>query len=410
MDYKGAGVRLQPGELKELSEEFGLTEAHTKTVIQVETAGKGFNSAGWVEFLFEPHIFYRNCPKDKLATAIQQGLAYPTWRGPGTYPKSVQLRIQQFQKAAALDETAAIKSASWGLGQIMGSECLEAGYPTPQDMLAAFAESEANQVKGMLSLIHHRKIDKDLLAFPDMTACRHFAKIYNGAAYERNNYHVKLHDAFIRNRGAAAERPTLDPLADGTLSFGEKDDRVDGPIRKMQNRFKELGYSLKIDGDFGGGTRTTVLAWKANEGMDTSSANMSAADLELLYHHAQIMPVPQERANATVEDLKPSSSIIQTTSLGQKILGWLGLGTGGATLAQSTGVLDSLQNNLDKVDQAKSVTSQITSTLGLGMVDIFKFAYEWRFLILLIAVGIGFYYFRYIRDKRVEMHQKAEIA
>src|ERR1700760_1474585 len=113
MDMKGSGLRLQPGELQAVTAEFGLTEAHARTVMEVETSGKGFDQMGWVEFLFEPHLFYRNCPKDKLQTAIQQGLAYPQWRGPGSYPKTLALRHAQFEKAMALDETAAIKSASW---------------------------------------------------------------------------------------------------------------------------------------------------------------------------------------------------------------------------------------------------------------------------------------------------------
>src|SRR4051812_28568590 len=103
MDYKGAGVRLQPGELEEIAEKYGLTEVHAKTVIDVETSGKGFNALGWVEFLFEPHIFYKNVPKDKQAEAIRKGLAYPMWKGPGSYPKGLQLRINQFLAATALD-------------------------------------------------------------------------------------------------------------------------------------------------------------------------------------------------------------------------------------------------------------------------------------------------------------------
>lgn len=413
MEYQGSGVRLRQGELAEIAHEHGLEEAHLRTVIEVETSGKGFNQAGWVEFLFEPHVFYRTVPKAKQAEAIRRGLAYPTWRGPGSYPKSLQLRIQQFQQAAALDETSAIKSASWGLGQVMGSECDEVGFATPQAMLEAFKESEANQVRGMCNLIKRRGIDKDLRNFPDMAACRHFALRYNGKAYEKNKYHIKLHDSYVRWSGKSRRvepDQTLDPLQDGWLRYGEYDpEQTGGPIWQAQSQLKKLGYSLLVDGKYGRGTRATVLAWKVNNHIDTSNGDLSPSDLEML-KISPPMPIPEERATATVEDLKPKSTIVQTTSLGQKIMAWLGLGTAGTAAAQNTGLLDTAQNTLDKAEQAKSVTSQVTNVLGFGLIDVLKFAYEWRFLILLAACGIGFYYFHYIQKKRVEMHRNAELA
>lgn len=413
MDYKGAGVRLRNGELAELASHYGLREAHLRTVIEVETSGKGFNSAGWVEFLFEPHRFYANLKSqpDKLKQAIASGCAYPTWRGPGSYPKTLQLRIQQFQRAASIDETAAIKSASWGLGQIMGEECVEVGYSSPQAMLAAFADSERNQVEGMLRLIRHRGIDKDLLNFPNMDACRHFALRYNGRAYEKNNYHVKLHDAFIRWNGREATHGTTDPMADGTISFGECDiEQKGGPIWQMQQRLKDLGYSLVVDGKYGGGTRATVLAWKANEGISTSSPDMGPTDLEML-KRSNPMPVPAVRAAATVEDLKPSSSIVQKTSLGKKILGWLGIGSATVGATGSTGVLDKAQDAADKAEQAKGILGTFSNLLGdTGLATALSFIYEWRFPLLLVGVVVAFILFNQIQQKRLEMHRRAEIG
>lgn len=412
MEYRGSGTRLQYGELAQIAQEYGLEEAHLKTVIEVETSGKGFNASGWPEFLFEPHRFYANLKSqpNKLRDAIASGCAYPAWRGPGSYPKTLQLRIQQFLKAASIDETAAIKSASWGLGQIMGEECVEVGFQSPQLMLESFKESEGNQVRGMCNLIRARGLDKDLHNFPEMAACRHFALRYNGKAYEKNRYHIKLHDAYVRNSNASRIRETLDPMADGTLAFGEKDNKPDGPIRQMQQKLKNLGYSLKVDGVFGSGTRATILAWKANEGMDTTSPNMAPADLEML-NHSSPMPIPQERANATVEDLKPQSPIIQKTSLGQKIMAWFGLGTGAVGAAGSTGFLDQAQDVTNKAQQAKGIWGQFQYVLGeTGLASLLQVIYEWRFPILLVGVVVGFFIYRQIRDARVNMHRAAEVA
>jgi hypothetical protein len=415
MDYRGRQEKMQPGELAELANEFGLTEAHVRTVIEVETAGKAFNSVGWPYFLFEPHKYYQNVPKSKLAEAIKQGLAYPTWKGPGSYPKTPQLRVQQFLKAAALDETAAIKSASWGLGQIMGSECLEAGYNSPQEMLQAFMDSEANQVRGMLNLIKHRKLDRVLLQFPNMEACHAFARKYNGAAYAKNNYHNKLHDAYVRLSKKLDIHATTEKADDGSIRFGDKDDTPNGPVYTLQKRLRDLGYSLKVDGDFGGGTRAAVLAWKANEGIDTSSPDMSLADLEMLKQSSP-MPIPQERATATVEDVKPISPIVQKTSLGQKILAWLGLGSAGVGVLgtgqeQGGSLLDKAQDAADKASQARGVWDSFNGLLGeSGILTVLKLMYEWRFPLLLVAVVVGFVMLRRIQADRVEMHRRAEIG
>lgn len=410
MEYEGAKKKLEPGQMAKIAAEYGVQEAHIRTVIDVETSGRAYNSVGWPDFLFEPHKFYQNVPKSKLAEAIKQGLAYPRWKGPGSYPKTPALRVAQFKKAAELDETAAIKSASWGLGQILGSECVEAGYTSPQEMLQAFMDSEEAQIRGMLNLCKHRGLIKDLLAFPDMSACRHFALRYNGAKYEQNNYHVKLHDAFIRWRGREEDHGHTDPAPDGTVRFGDRDTEEDGPVRQIQNHLRDAGYSLKVDGKFGPGTRTAILAWKANEGMDTSSADMTLADQEML-KKASPMPVPEERANATVSDLKPKSDIIQKASLGKRLMAWVTGILGGTSALDATGALDKAQNTVDKAKQAKDVLSQAQElAVDSGVISLLKTVYDWRFVILLGVAIAAFFIYDRIQKKRLEMHQKAELA
>lgn len=265
MNYEGKKTALLPGQMATIAEEYGLMEPHVRTVIQVETSSRAYNSVGWPDFLFEPHKFYQNVPKAKLQTAIDQGLAYKSWKGPGSYPKTPQLRVEQFLKAAALDETAAIESASWGLGQIMGSECEEAGYPTPQAMLQAFMDSEEAQIRGMLNLIKKRGLDKDLHNFPNMAACRHFALRYNGAGYAKNNYHVKLQQAYNRLMSATPHLVPAKPL-DDVIRYGDQSERV----RDLQKTLIALGYDIGksgADADYGPATRRAVVDWKGKHGL-----------------------------------------------------------------------------------------------------------------------------------------------
>lgn len=431
MKYDGPKLRLQPGDIAEVMRPFGLTEAHARTVIEVETNGKGYDSLGQVAFLFEPHKFYQNVPKNMLQEAINLGLAYPHWKGPGSYPKTPALRWAQFQKAVALDETAAIKSASWGLGQIMGSECVECGFSSPQEMLTAFYQSEKAQVKAMMTLVKHRGLDKDLHNFPDISACRHFALRYNGVAYEKNNYHNKLHDAYIRwssrLKTVEATRPTpipgstikvppvdaipADQIKDTTFRIGDHDEEDSGgPIWQMQKLFKDKGYSLLVDGKFGPGTRATVLAWKGNQNMAVITPDMSERD-RMLLDKSGPMPIPAERANTTVEDLKPTSTIVQKSSWGKKILGWT---TGSLVTGQvldNGGVLDNAQSTMDKATQAKGVVVQARElVVDSGIADLLHIILEYKFEIMIVAAVVGFILYHLIEKRRVEMHQNAEVG
>lgn len=404
MEYVGKAQRLRSGDIAKIAGSFGLTEAHLQTVIEVETSGRGFDSNGHPTFLFEPHLFYKNVPKNELASAVKQGLAYPKWKGPGSYPKTPTLRWQQFMQAVQLNEVAAIKSASWGLGQILGSEYDEAGYDSPQEMLTAFCDSEYNQVVGMGNLIKRRKLDKVLLRFPDMTACRQFAKVYNGAAYEKNKYHTKLHDAYVR---WAARKPA--PLDDGILRIGSYDQDSNGPIRQAQQMLKDKGYSILVDGKYGPGTRTTVLAWQANNDRPTTG-ELSPDDLEALPTTPD-MPIPEERATATLEDIKDQSSIVRDSSTFKKTAGWtlttMGIGKG----LESSDLLDKSQDYIDKANQARGIWTSVRSFLvSSGIADGIQFLLAYKFEILVVLVIVGFFVMTKIQKSRLEMHKKAEIG
>jgi lysozyme family protein len=406
MDYKGKSTKLQPGDIAKVAESIRVPEAALRAVIDIEANGKAY-TGGMPTFLFEPHRFYKEVGKDKLDVAIKRGLAYPSWKGPGSYPKTFALRWKQLQSAIDLDETAAIRSCSWGLGQIMGDEYDEAGYKSPEEMVTAFSNSEFEQLQGMANLIKHRGLDKDMRKFPDIDATSHFALRYNGKGYKKNKYHTKLQDAFnkwVQRLGTSEVPPEVD---DGVLRIGDKDTVVNGPIRSVQELLKSLGYSLKIDGDFGPGTRAAVLAWQANSNRPTTG-EMTPEDIKALGSSSP-MPVQAERANATVNDLKPTSTIVQKTSLGKRILAWVGGITTVAAGANESGVIQQGQEYINQATQAKGL---LVSAKGLlaGFVEFLQTLNDWKFPILLVAVIIGFVVMNQVQKKRLEMHQKAEIA
>ena len=188
--FQGRAERLTDYDLPEIGALIGVGEDELHAVIEVETAGGGFDAKGRPRMLFEPHVFWRELPAAKRKGAERAGLAYPAW-GAKPYPKDSYARLTM---AMLLDPVAALRSASWGLGQIMGFNHKAAGYDTAQAMVAAFMDSEAAQLEAMVRFIQSEGLD-DELRRRDWSA---FARGYNGAGYAKHGYHTRLATAFAK--------------------------------------------------------------------------------------------------------------------------------------------------------------------------------------------------------------------
>lgn len=188
LTFKGRGKRLDDVDLPRLGHRLGVGEDEIHAFIDVETRGHGFDKLGRPLMLFEPHVFFRNVSGDKRARAVQAGLAYKNW-GAKPYPKDSYPRLRA---AIAIDETAALKAASWGLGQVLGENHEAAGFLSVQHMVEAMKDDEELQLEASVNFILANKLDDELR--------RHdwagFARGYNGAGYKRNKYDVKLAEAF----------------------------------------------------------------------------------------------------------------------------------------------------------------------------------------------------------------------
>ena len=190
--FKGAAKRLDDIDIPRIGHRIGVGEDEIHAFMDVEAAGSGFDSQGRPRILFEPHVFYRNVPAALRQRAVSAGLAYARW-GMRPYPKDSYPRLLA---AMEIDETAALKSASWGLGQILGENHKMIGYDTPQAMVVAFMEDEENHLAGMVDFLIAAKIDDDLRAH----RWAKVAEVYNGPGYRKNNYDGRLSAAFARWR------------------------------------------------------------------------------------------------------------------------------------------------------------------------------------------------------------------
>lgn len=189
--FVGRATPLADIDLPQVGSTIGVGEDEVHAIIEVEASGSGFDASKRPKMLFEPHVFYRNLTGADRAYAEQVGLAYKAWKA-GAYPKDSYPRLIA---AMAISETAALKAASWGLGQVLGENYVAAGYDSPQQMVLAFVEGgESEHLAAMIRFIKANHLDDELRAHN----WAGFARGYNGAAYAQHGYHTKLAAAFAK--------------------------------------------------------------------------------------------------------------------------------------------------------------------------------------------------------------------
>jgi hypothetical protein len=184
--------------------------------------------------------------------AINQGLAYPRW-GAKPYPADSYPCLAM---AIKIDANAALRSASFGLGQIMGFNHKAAGYASPGDMVAAFCDDEAAGLEAMIRFIESEGLDDELRRH-DWSA---FARGYNGAGYAKHGYHTRLAAAFKRWQAV----PDVLAPSYPKVRLGSRG----APVRVAQERLLALGFDPRgVDGIFGAGTRAAAIAFQFSAGL-----------------------------------------------------------------------------------------------------------------------------------------------
>lgn len=169
--------------------EIGVSPAHIRMIMKVESNGKSFDSRGRPIILFEPRVFHKRT-RGKWSPSE---FSYAAW-GAKPYPSKADDRWRQMSNAAHYNERAAIESASWGLFQIMGFHWKTLGFQSAYAFAEFMAASEANHLDAVVRFIRANGMAGALgrCKAGDPASCREFARRYNGPGYERNHYHVKM--------------------------------------------------------------------------------------------------------------------------------------------------------------------------------------------------------------------------
>jgi len=189
--------KLAAGDYARAAGELACEVESVQAVTQIEAPRGGFQADGQPVILFERHHFSR-------LTGGKYDQSHPDISNPkrgGYGPSSAQ--HGRMARAAALSRTAALKSASWGKFQIMGSNHAAAGHSTLQGFINAMYDSEQTQLAAFVSFI---KADRRLLAAIQARDWHAFAEIYNGAGQDAppgvvDDYDYRIGEAYKRLKG-----------------------------------------------------------------------------------------------------------------------------------------------------------------------------------------------------------------
>jgi hypothetical protein len=357
----------------------GIEPAALLAIVECETAGDYMESDGRTpKFLYERHIAYREaqmCSTSLLTLFVKKGLAIPKWSRSTQYKDQARSkdRLALIANARAIDEEVANRSASWGLGQTMGNECRNVGYPTATALVNALVAGGLEaQIEAMIAEIKSKRLVQPLNDHDFVTVARR----YNGAAYKANAYDTRM-TASWRKWSRALDRIVAREVPPPEQAL-TKDQ-----IKAVQIKLAGLGYKVvgKPDGKWGINTTAAMSAYQTNEGLVVTGHFDDES--RAAFNTAEAKPIAQERLDTTAEDLRPNSRTIQAADklgVAATIKRW----TGGALVvgggAQQLGLLDAAQSTVDKVGQAKGIwetvhgwvepfiSSPMVIVFGIGLV------------------------------------------
>ena len=170
-------------EIAGFARRIGISEKQMRAISIVESGGAAFDNQGRPKILFERHVFHRR-------TNGRYGVQ--PWSNPkaGGYGESSWTKLCAAASVSPIDAFAA---CSWGKFQVMGFHAAALGFATPLDLAWATALSEAGSYDLLVRYISVNGLaDEARLLGTNPNDCRPFARAYNGAGYERNDYHTKL--------------------------------------------------------------------------------------------------------------------------------------------------------------------------------------------------------------------------
>lgn len=187
------GHLLKHADIINASKKLDVDVASVMAVNEVESLGAGFIKPGMPTILFERHIFYRMLREKGIDTAALES-RYPgiVNRRPGGYAGG-QSEYTRLAAAVDIHRESAYESCSWGAFQIMGFHWELLGFSSAQDLVDYASKDESSQLDIFVRFVMANRAMHKALQEKKWAA---FAKLYNGPAYARNFYDIKLARAY----------------------------------------------------------------------------------------------------------------------------------------------------------------------------------------------------------------------
>src|SRR6185295_6389105 len=129
-EFIGSGTPLTANGLRDILQSAELAPAEIWSVLSVENSGCGYLRDRRPKVLFERHIFSR-----LTAGRFDEDDPDISQRTAGGYGPAGSHQFDRLNAAIQLDRPAALKSASWGLGQVMGENFQPAGFTDVDTMV-----------------------------------------------------------------------------------------------------------------------------------------------------------------------------------------------------------------------------------------------------------------------------------
>ncbi|MGD0630824.1 MAG: N-acetylmuramidase family protein [Terracidiphilus sp.] len=191
---------LSPNGVQNAINTLGIDAPTLWAMLHVESLGCGYLASRRPQILFERHIF-SHLTKG-VWDAAAPNLSNPQAGGYGPSGESQYTRLGQAYGLNSADpadpsvptptRNAALQSASWGLGQVLGTNATAVGFASIQDMVTSMTASEDGQLQAVVGFIQDNNLQNALQQQDWAT----YAEKYNGPNYAKNQYDTKLAQAY----------------------------------------------------------------------------------------------------------------------------------------------------------------------------------------------------------------------
>jgi N-acetylmuramidase len=192
LPVKGAALKLAASDYASAAKTLGAEAAAVHAVSEVESGGRtGFDAHKRPKILFETHHFRVNSGGKFNASHPELTAPYSSPLRRASYNKD-QWKV--IHAAFALDPHAAVKSASWGMFQVLGENAKACGWKSLEQFVTDMFYSEGQHMRVFLGFCKANNLTR-YLARKDWAS---FARGYNGASYADFAYDIKMAAAYKR--------------------------------------------------------------------------------------------------------------------------------------------------------------------------------------------------------------------